>query len=189
MMKNCCVLPVILTRLIIAASMPHPANSRFITVYVITSYSIHYTKLYDLLFVLPVFSQDFAPVGAEWYYGESFAFSGDINYIKFRSEKDTLVNGIMCRKISKRHKIFCNDRPDTEYLFTRNDTVYFFDPNFGEFQVLYVLSAQPDDMWMIKVRDNDETIDTIKIIVDSLRITSYNVCYTKLLRSLRSVCD
>jgi hypothetical protein len=56
-----------------------------------------------VLVSITLYGEDFAPVGAEWYYSEQFAFSGDLNYIKFTSEKDTLIYGKNCKKISKRH--------------------------------------------------------------------------------------
>lgn len=120
------------------------------------------------------YGQEFAPVGAEWYYNEQFAFSGDINYIKFTSEKDTLIYGKNCKKISKRHKIRCNDRPNNEYLYTSNDTVYFLDTIFNEFQILYILNAQPSEYWIIKVKDEEQEIDSITITVDSISTTQIN---------------
>ena len=120
------------------------------------------------------YGQDFAPIGAEWYYNEQFAFSGDINYIKFTSEKDTLIFGKNCKKITKRHKILCNDRPDTEYIYSRNDTVFFRDTTFNEFQILYDFSANPTDSWIIKIMDEEQDIDTITITVDSVSTTQIN---------------
>lgn len=120
------------------------------------------------------YAQEFAPVGAEWYYDESYAFSGDIDYIKFTSEKDTLINNQLCKKITKRHKILCNDRPYTEYVYASNDTVYFLDTIFNEFQVLYVFSADPLDSWIIKVKDEDHEIDTVSITVNSVSTIEIN---------------
>ena len=126
------------------------------------------------LVTLKLFAQNFAPVGAEWYFNEKFAFSGNIDYIKFTSEKDTLINGEICKKIIKRHKLKCNDRPDIEFLFSRNDTVFFLDTIFNEFQILYVLSAQVSDSWIIKVKDEEQDVDTILITVDSILTEKIN---------------
>lgn len=119
-------------------------------------------------------AQEFAPIGAEWYYNEQFAFSGDINYIRFTSVKDTLIFGENCKKIIKRHKLFCNDRPDVEYLFSKNDTVFFLDTIFNEFQILYVFNASRDDSWIIKIKDEEQDIDTLTITVDSIKFTTIN---------------
>ncbi len=120
------------------------------------------------------YGQDFAPIGAEWHYNEQFAFSGDINYIKFTSEKDTLIFGENCKKITKRHKIECNNRPEIEYLFSRNDTVFFLDTTFNEFQILYDFSANPTNSWIIKIKNKEQEIDTITITVDSVTTTQIN---------------
>lgn len=118
--------------------------------------------------------KEFAPIGAEWYYNERFAFSGDIDYIKFKSEKDTIINGKTCKKITKRHKIYCFDRPDTEFLYTSNDTVFFFDTTFNEFQNLYVFNSAQNDSWSIKIKDEAQEIDTITISVDSISTKQIN---------------
>ena len=118
--------------------------------------------------------QEFAPIGAEWHYNERFAFSGDIDYIKFTSEKDTVIHGKSCKKITKRHKIYCFDRPDTEFLYTSNDTVYFFDATFNEFQNLYIFNSAPNDSWIIKIKDEAQEIDTITISVDSVSTKQIN---------------
>jgi len=126
------------------------------------------------IYAISFYGQEFAPVGAVWYYDERFAFSGDINYIKFTSEKDTLIYGELCKKITKRHKLICIDRPDTEYLFTRNDTVFFFDHHFADFQILYDFNATVGDSWIIKIKDEDENIDTLTVTVDSISTTEIN---------------
>jgi hypothetical protein len=123
------------------------------------------------------FSQEWAPIGARWHYTERFAFSDDVDYLMFTSEKDTLFNGIWCNKLLKRHSMFCTDRPpDYEITFSRNDTIYFYDPNFEQFQVLYDFNAQTGDSWIIRTKDtfNPPDIDTIMVVVDSTGIIDIN---------------
>ncbi|MCF8374261.1 MAG: T9SS type A sorting domain-containing protein [Bacteroidales bacterium] len=126
-----------------------------------------------LLGISNLVAQGFAPVGAEWHYNEQFSFSGDIDFIRFISEKDTLINGEICRKITKRHKLF-NNRPDTEFLFTRNDTVFFLDTAFAEFQILYDFNADSQDSWVIKLKDETGDIDTVFVTVDSVYTVQIN---------------
>lgn len=127
-----------------------------------------------IMSVITIKGQDFAPVGAEWHYEELFRFSGDTDYIKLQSVKDTLILGETCRKITKRHKLFCNDRPDVEYLFTRNDTVFFLDTAFNKFQILYDFNASTNSSWIIETRDESMDIDTLTITVDSISSTQIN---------------
>jgi type IX secretion system substrate protein/VCBS repeat protein len=117
---------------------------------------------------------NFAPVGAEWYYTEKFAFSGDVNYIKFTSEKDTIINGIACKKIVKRHQLDCLGRPAVEFMYSSFDTVYFYDSNLENFQILYVFDAESNDSWQFTYLDEDSDTDTIQITVDSVSITTIN---------------
>lgn len=135
-----------------------------------------YILLLTLLFLSAANSQaqDFAPAGAEWYYNERFAFSGDIDYIKFISEKDTLIHGRTCQKIIKRHKLLCFNRPDSEFLYTGNDTVYFFDDTFNEFQNLYVFNSAPGDSWIIRIKDENQETDTVTVRVDSVSTKQIN---------------
>ena len=136
-------------------------------------------SLYFLLVVffttLLIQGQDFAPVGAEWHFDEHFVFSGNEDYIKITSEKDTLISGELCRKLTKRHKLICNDRPSTEYFFSRNDTVFFLDTAFNQFQILYVFSANIGDSWIIKTKNEElQKTDTAFVIVDSISTMQIN---------------
>jgi hypothetical protein len=114
------------------------------------------------------YAQDFAPIGAEWYYGEGYAFSGDKNYIKFTVVKDTVINGKSCRKITKRHKVECNLRDFTEYMYSSNDSVFYYDTTFNNFQTLYVFDAQPSDSWVLEYTDEDDELDSLITTVDSV---------------------
>lgn len=120
------------------------------------------------------YHKDFAPTGATWYYDEQFASSADKNYIQFTSEKDTLINGEFCKKITKRHRLECNNRPDAEFVFTRNDTVYFLDTIFNEFQPLYIFSAKVSDKWTIKIKDENGELDNILVTVDTVSTMQIN---------------
>ncbi len=114
--------------------------------------------------------QDFAPINATWYYTESFNNSGDIDYILFKSEKDTVINDTACRKISKRHQVFDSFRPKEEYITEINNKVFFFDTVFNQFQTLYDFNTQVGDYWDIKIRLNPtHQYDTIRVRVDSIK--------------------
>lgn len=122
-------------------------------------------------------AQNWAPIGATWYYSEGF-FSWneyDEDYINFESVSDTLIEGKSCRKITKRHKPACNDRPWVEYMYSENGKVYFFDPNFNDFQIIYDFSAEQYDSWTILVNDDAmRSVDTLNIIVDSTEMIDIN---------------
>ena len=114
-----------------------------------------------------VSAQNWAPVGAKWHYDEHFAFSGQIDFIRYTSEKDTLFQGQNCRKIIKRHDLVCYPRPVYELMFDRNDSVFFYDPQLDVFQLLYRFNAVQNDTWSLKIYENPDRNDTLNIHVDS----------------------
>jgi hypothetical protein len=118
-------------------------------------------------------SQSFAPIGSEWYYRERFAFMGDIDYVKFYAQKDTIINNQSCRKVIKRHRIDCLERGYVEYFYTRNDSVFYFEKDIDDFQLLYDFSAEKGDSWTIKLVNRDTPV-MFAIQVDSTSITTIN---------------
>lgn len=123
-----------------------------------------------MFYVIFSFTQNWAPIGATWYYTEQYFTSGDIDYFKIQSDKDTVFNGILCRKIIKYDYPLCSDRSAIEFMYSRNDTVFFYDTIFHEFQILYDFNAQVNDGWIIKTFDyiNPSEPDTIFVKVDSV---------------------
>lgn len=115
-------------------------------------------------------------MGTSWYYTEKFTFGNEDNedYIKFESVKDTMYAGKNCRKIIKRHEVICNDRPWIEYMYEENGKVYFYDPNFYGFQVLYDFNTNQNDTWTIFIEDYGDDIDTLLVVVDSTKIVAIN---------------
>ncbi|MFC2114135.1 T9SS type A sorting domain-containing protein [Bacteroidota bacterium] len=127
-----------------------------------------------IFFSINMFAQDFAPVGAEWYYTEMFAFSGDVNFVKLTAEKDTLINGETFRKIIKNHRFICLERPEVEFLLNKSDTVFFLDTNMIDLHILYIFNAKISDSWVIEIMDEEKELDTIRITVDSISTMHIN---------------
>ena len=131
--------------------------------------SVDYSSLFDGQQTLT-----FANIGSEWYYDEQFAFSGNIDYIKFTSEGYAWMGEKLCKKITKRHKLECNDRPEIEYVYSSNDTVFFYDPHIEKFQILYAFDAEKSDSWNILVDNENDQTDTIVVTVDSVSTIQIN---------------
>jgi len=124
--------------------------------------------IFLVLFGFSSSAQQWAPIGAKWYYDERFAFSGNVNYVLYSSVKDTLFKGQNCRKITKRHDFVCLDRPSFELMFDRNDSVFFYDPKLDTFQLLYRFNANTNDSWTLKIHEVlTGRNDTLNIFVDS----------------------
>ena len=133
-------------------------------------------SFFALLFSFQIFGQDFAPLGALWFYGESF-FEWqmiDIDYLSLTSEKDTSIQNVICHKISKRHMLMCSNRPKYEFLVSRNDSVFFFDEAFNDFQLLYDFNAKKNESWIIKVKNENQKTDTVLVTVDSISTIRLN---------------
>ena len=75
----------------------------------------------------------------------------------------------------------CNMRPEIEFLFDRNDTVFFLDTTFNSFQILYDFNAQLNDSWIILVKDENNNIDSLIITVDSISELQINNSNLKVL--------
>ncbi len=134
-----------------------------------------YTSLFILLANISIFGQNFAPLNATWHYTEYFNNSGNIDYILLEAVKDTTINDTICRKITKRHQLFANFRPQNDYIAEINNKVFFFDPVFNHFQILYDFDAQVGDYWDIKVRLNPTNQhDMVRVKIDSIKTTTIN---------------
>lgn len=120
------------------------------------------------------FAQEFAPIGAQWYYSEHYAFSGDIDFLKIESIKDTLIKGKTCMKLVKNTFLMCTDRTESEYVFMEDSIAYFYDTDFDDFQVLFDLKARKDSSWIIKSMDYDENVNTMIVSVDSVDFLEVN---------------
>jgi hypothetical protein len=111
---------------------------------------------------LSFFAQHWAREGTSWNYKAEIYSGGVFKNVKYMVEKDTLYHGQLCSKIINQGDISCYNRPQTEYTFSRNDSVFFWDPKFGMFQMFYDFSASLNDTWKIRNLDyyysKDDTV-------------------------------
>ena len=106
------------------------------------------------------FSQEFAPVGAKWYYNHTQPYNCSL-LTKMESTGVTEINGKECKILETKH-FYCYSNPDetlvldsaiwsTDYFYRENDKIYHYDPFVDNFEVLYDFNAMPGDT--ITVRD------------------------------------
>ena len=128
-------------------------------------------KQYLFLFAFAVsslqtFAQttDFAPVGATWYFRE---ISTIIPYPeKFRLVEVTgeeVFQGKLCRKIQG---LTGCGLPNPCYVFSQNDSVFYWSPHTAIFQLLYDFRAAPGDSW--EIEGMWPPFGPVRISVDSL---------------------
>lgn len=126
-------------------------------------------------------SQLWAPVGAEWYYDLTFAFHRDIDYAKVYCDSTILLNGENCQRINIDLCVCNNHFCKKLYTYKRQDTIFFYNEDVDSFEVLYNFNSQPGDFWQIRMKDLDNIIDTVTIVVDSIGIRNVN---NKIFKSL-----
>lgn len=107
-----------------------------------------------IVFIFPykVQCQDFAPIGATWYYTnlESF-FNTNLGFEKIEVIKDTLINEKPTKVLA--HSLSTTRGEDlflrNEYLYINEDTIYRLAED-GEFYILYNFNAAIGDSWTSK---------------------------------------
>lgn len=105
--------------------------------------------LFALLFCSSAaMAQNFAPVGASWYYNSSLGGATPRfgAYRFYESVKDTLVNGQNCRLIKQsRHARSGVQQLADLLVYNTNDTVFYYHTTLQRFSPLYILNAQVGD--------------------------------------------
>jgi len=110
------------------------------------------TLLSVVLFMLALsaFAQqyDFAPVGARWTYSSRSNFPGDFgNYPRVvEVESEEFFQGRLCRKLVG---IATSGLPDPLYVYSQQDSVFFYSEISGNFELLYDFGAEPGETWTI----------------------------------------
>ncbi len=89
---------------------------------------------------------EFAPLGAEWYYGSTGNFN-KIHYSNLVVEKDTLINDISCRKIVGTYVRVNGDSSilDPLYVYDNKDTIFYYNVLFSKFTPLYIFNVKKGD--------------------------------------------
>jgi hypothetical protein len=97
--------------------------------------------------------QEFAPVGTTWYYSVKERIQNPYydGYRKMYSEKDTVVNGQLCRKISSTLYISSNSTTvDTIpqnplWVYNSTDTVFYYHNNLAMFVPFLIFNVAVGD--------------------------------------------
>jgi hypothetical protein len=133
-----------------------------------------YLFTFGLIFFSIVFlrAQDFAPIGAKWFYTERYFNSEDIGYIAAESVKDTVIKGKNCRQIV--NGLLCGAFESSKnFVFQEDSIVYFFNQKTDTFEILYNFKAKKGDSWTTFFYFMDE-LDTLKVTVDSIFTVTIN---------------
>lgn len=126
--------------------------------------------VFILFFSNPAISQEFAPIGAKWHYTEKYVGPGDWENeysLKIIAVKDTIIEGQSC--IELRCDYLCWHPYDVQYVYSSNDSVYFYDQLLDTFKLIYIFNASAGEEWGIPIYGGgpDERID-FRLIIDSV---------------------
>lgn len=118
-------------------------------------------------------AQDFAPIGAKWYYSETnpgFVPSEDYYnyYYLYEVTKDTVIDGENCRKIEVTNFREISIEKPSEYVYDDSGRVYFY--KHGKFGLYFDFNAKAGDT--LHVWDNllnpCNTDSIFEILIDSI---------------------
>ncbi|HMN05884.1 MAG TPA: T9SS type A sorting domain-containing protein [Flavobacteriales bacterium] len=120
------------------------------------------------LLLLPLFlsvtAQSWAPIGAEWTYKQNSVWGPDSNLAVVRVVGDTLVDGRLCRELRLMegwhdcHELFA-------LQYESNDSLFAWNANGGNFQLIFRWDAQPGDTWHTVVQPGVNASDTLDWLV------------------------
>ena len=93
------------------------------------------------------------PIGTEWYY-EIQNENGSITYQHLDYAADTTVNDEPVHILVRINTLYdknLHEEKSYEYIYERDNKVYWWNKTLGEFTMLYDFAAQVGDEWEIKV--------------------------------------
>jgi hypothetical protein len=123
--------------------------------------------------------QDFAPIGAEWYYSSSArgAAPTGSEFFYLLAEKDTSINSLSLRKIKRTYYNFQGDTLDVPpyYVHQSGDTVSLYDQDRDKLYRLLVFNATQGDTLLLDVPFPTGSIvdSTYRVVVDTIESESY----------------
>lgn len=132
-----------------------------------------YSFLFLILIYLPGYSQDFAPVGAEWTLGyETPGASSWVHTFKTVNViGEQMKEGKLCRVITGQIFPHSPSRTDTNFLYNENNAVYVWHSSENMFQKVFDFNAQVNDTWDIFIQQGyspNVALDTFRVHVDSV---------------------
>ncbi len=95
---------------------------------------------------LPAQNLDFAPVGAKWYYSEGHDVPPSIIPHIMECTSKELFQGKWCSKLVSSS---VGPLSNPAYIYTQNDTVFFYSETTARFEMLYDFSATVGDSWVV----------------------------------------
>lgn len=115
----------------------------------------------------------FSSIGAAWHYGIYNQIFQATFPVTLQCTDTSTINGKLCSKITLTTGFYCDNNITDRYLYTENDTVFYYIPYNNNFGVLYCYNAQPGDSVIITGGGIND-ISQFTMMVDSTALTSVN---------------
>lgn len=96
-------------------------------------------------------TQEFAPVGAEWYFEVSSFFMVPASVFRMASIGDTVINGHQCRIITEPFLCFSEAQSGKQYVYNEGSVVYWYNVTNDDFTILYDFSLEAGEGWTIEI--------------------------------------
>ncbi|MFN6943460.1 MAG: T9SS type A sorting domain-containing protein [Cytophagaceae bacterium] len=126
-------------------------------------------------------AQDFAPIGAKWYYslhGDGMA-PPNSEYALYESVKDTIILERTAKKITRQYFKYNGSVEDWEPYFVTQieDTVFLYNPIDHKYDRLYIFNASKGDTLTLHIPYKYSSISsrsTFRVVVDSVAVEVFN---------------
>jgi hypothetical protein len=128
---------------------------------------------------------DFAPVGAKWHYSEqAFApppFGVFPRVVEVVSKE--MYQGKLCSKLIGigTTSVPSATVPDPLFVYSQNDSVFFYSLLSGSFELLYDFGAEAGESWVIGGLNTPEGLDSVIVFIDSVSQITVNGTVLKVL--------
>jgi hypothetical protein len=138
------------------------------------------TAILIIFQITQTFGQNFAPIGAEWYYSSSAGGAAPTasEYYYLIVEKDTIINDLNLRKIKRTYCSYQGDSVEVTPYFLResSDTISLYNPDNEKLYRLFVFSATQGDTLVLDIPyDNYYTEDsTYRVVIDTIETETYD---------------
>lgn len=130
-------------------------------------------------------AQEFAPIGAEWYYSEhnGGAAPSDSEYVLYKSVKDSIINiDETAFNVKKIERTYYRYSGDTTYLppyFVSqiSDTVFLYNPDSARFDKLYIFNCKKGDTISLGVPYDQQIatdFSTYRLVIDSVATETHS---------------
>jgi len=140
-----------------------------------------YISIILILFQISIVSgQDFAPIGAEWYYSSSAGGAAPIasEYYHLVVVKDTIIHDYNLRKIEQTYFRYQGDsiKVAPYLIYQSGDTIYLYNPDLNKLYRLFIFNATQGDTLTLDIPyDNFYLEDTTyRVVIDTIITEPYD---------------